>query len=306
MPVPSTSGSFGDLLDPRFQRIFDAELEQLPDMLPTLYNFAPDNGRDSMKWSDVGAFGDFPEFSGSVVYDDVAQGFDVTATHLQFASGFQVDRPLFDDDQYNIMDEKPAGLAEAAVRTRQKHGAEVFNSAFSASSSFYAHTENVALCSNSHTTNADSVSTSTGFDNLVTSALSATAVTAAKIQMWGFRDDRAGKISVSPDELWYPNDLYDIAEEIVGSNKKPDTADNNSNVHEGQYTLRRWEYMTDTNNWFLADSRKRRRMLNWVDRVGLEFAFAEDLDTMVAKWRAYMRYSWAWRKWHFILGAQVS
>src|SRR5262252_1655335 len=112
MPVPSTSTNFGDLLDPRFQRIFNEQTErlQLSDMIPTLYGQPDDNGRADMRWSSVGAFGDFNPFTGNVSYDEVSQGFDVTQTHIEFASGFQVERKLYDDDQYNIMDQRPAGL----------------------------------------------------------------------------------------------------------------------------------------------------------------------------------------------------
>ena len=306
MAVPSTSSNFGDLLDPVFQEIFNDELDMLPDMLPTLFTMPPLGQRgDSTKYSEVGAFDTFDEFTGSVNYDDVSQGYDVTATHLEYASGFQVERKLFDDDRHDIMNEKPSGLADAAVRTRQEHGAEVFNGAFSASSGFYSHSEGVALCSNSHTTTSGA-STSSGFDNLVTSALTHTAVTAARIQARGFRNDRGGRFSVNPDELWYPIDLADQASEIIKSPGRHDSADRTINVHEGNYTGRDWEYLSDTNNWFMMDSRQRKRMLYWLDRTPLEFAFAEDLDTIVAKWRAYMRYSWLWRNWRFVLGAQVS
>ena len=102
MATPAVSESFGDLLDVRFQDIFDNKVEQLPDMLPTLFTFPADNGRSDMRWSQVGAFGDFTEFTGTVNYDDVFQGYDVTATHVEWASGFQVERKLFDDDQRNL------------------------------------------------------------------------------------------------------------------------------------------------------------------------------------------------------------
>ena len=306
MAVPSTSSNFGDLLDPVFQQIFNDELDSLPDMLPTLFTFPPMGQRgDSTKWSDVGAFDTFDEFTGSVNYDDVSQGYDVTATHLEFASGFQVERKLFDDDRHDVMNEKPSGLADAAVRTRQEHGAEVFNGAFSASSGFYSHSEGVALCSNSHTTTSEA-STASGFDNLTTSALTHTAVTAARIQFRGFRGDRAERRSFNPDELWYPVDLYAQADEILKSIGRHDSADRTMNVHQGAYTGRDWEYLSDTNDWYMTDSRNRKKMLYWIDRVGLEFAFAEDLDSIIAKWRAYMRYSWAWRNWRWVLGAQVS
>ncbi len=306
MPNPLSSESFADLLDPRFQRIFDGEYDQLPDMVPTLFEMPPDNGRADMKWSAMGALGDFSEFSSQVAYDSMSQGYDVTQTHIEFASGIQIRRKLFDDEQYNILDRQPRALANSAQRTRQKHAARLFNNAFTNDTKFYSNSEGVALCSNSHTTTAAGASTSAGFDNLVTSALSATAVAAARIQMIDYRDDRANKMSVMPDELWFPPDLYEQAEEIVGSSGKVDTANNNINVHQGAYELHEWTYMADANNWFMCDSRMRKQFLHWVDRIGIEFAMVEDFDTMVAKWRAYMRYSWAFDEWRWITGAQVT
>lgn len=305
MPVPHTSTSFGDLLDPRFERIFFETYRDLPDMIGRLYSMAPDNGRDSMKWSQVGTLGDWGEFEGTVTYDSQSQGYDVTATHVEFASGVQVERKLFDDDQYNIMDQKPMALARSAFRTRQKHAARIFNNAFSIDNLFYSHSEGVALCSNSHTTES-SASTSTGFDNLTTSSLTATAVAAARIAMVDFRGDRAERITVVPDELWYPPNLYEQAYEIISASGKVDTDLNNPNVHQGQYTGYEWNYLTDANNWFLCDGMMRREHLHWVDRIPMEFAMAEELDTIIAKWRGYMRYSMAYSDWRWINGAQVS
>jgi len=308
MPVPHTTGSFGDLLDPRFQKIFRERFDkaQLNDMLPILFSFPPDNGREDMRWSDVGAFGDIPQFTGQVNYDSQTQGFDTTATHIEFASGMQVERRLFEYDQYNIMDQRPAGLATALVRTRQTHGARLFTLGFSVDTFFYNNSENVALFSNSHTTNAAGVSTANGFDNLATAALSATALSAARIQMVGFRDDRANRISIVPDEIWIPPDLYEIAFEIVASMGKVDTAQNNRNVHEGAYRVVEWNYLADANDWFLLDSSLKQDMVFWIDSIPQEFAFAEDLDTLIAKWRLYTAYSNAWTDWRWGLGSQVS
>jgi len=305
MAVPHASGAFGDLLDPRFQKIFFERFNELPDMLGELFSFEPTNGRNDMRWSQVGTLGDFEQFSGTVTYDSMSQGYDTTSTPLEFASGVQVERALFDDDQYSIMDQRPRALATAAQRTRQKHGARVFNNSFSVDNFFYNNTEAVALCSNSHTTTSGA-STASGFDNLNTSALSATSVAANRIQMVGFRGDRAERISVVPDELIIPPDLFEEAFEIVSSQGKVDTANNNRNVHEGRYRIVEWNYLPDANNWWQTDSTMRRDSLMWVDRIPLEFAFAEDLDTIVAKWRAYTRYANAVIDWRWVLGNQVS
>lgn len=305
MAVPHVSTNFGDLLDPRFQAIAHDRFNQLPDMLPMLFTFPPDNGRADMRWSQVSGYDDVPEFTGTVLYQDASQGFDTLATHVEFASGIQVERKLFDDDQYNIMDLRPRGLATAAQRTRQKHAARLFNNAFSIDNKFSNMSEGVAMCSDSHTTTTGA-STAAGFDNLGTAPLSATAVSAARIQMVGYRGMQADPIQVVPDELWIPPDLFEKAYEIVASMGKLETANNNRNVHEGAYNIHEWNYITDSNNWFMADSAERAESVHWIDRVAMEFAFAEDLDTLIAKWRLYMRYSWAWIDWRWILGSQVS
>ena len=100
--------------------------------------------------------------------------------------------------------------------------------------------------------------------------------------------------------------ISEEAYEIINASGKVDTDFNNPNVHQGQYKGIEWQYLTDTNNWFMMDSVARSQMLHWVDRVPLEFAFIEDFDTLVGKWRGYTRYANAWTDWRFILGASVA
>lgn len=308
MPTPSTSSNFGDLLDPRFQKLFNERYKALPDMLGRFFNMvsgADAPTKDTYRTSQVGTLGDIPEFTGTVVYDDSAQGYDGIITPKEYASGYQIERKLFDDDLYGVMDSKPKALATAYQRTRQKHGAQLFNNAFSVDSTWNNFTENVALCSNSHTTTSGA-STASGFDNLATSALSAVALVAARISMINFRGDRAERISVVPSMILIPPDLYEQAYEIVESEGKPETANNNANVHQGRYTVVEWIYLDDVNNWFLIDETAMKDALTWVDRVSSEFAMVEDFDTFVAKWRMYARYGHGHNDWRWILGHQVS
>lgn len=305
MPVPHQSTSFADLLDPRFQRIFDEEYQQLESMLSMLYTMVPHNGRNNMMWSSVGTLPDFTPFRGLIDYGSQNQGYDVTATYEHFSRGIQIERTLFKDDQYNVMDQRPRALAAAAARTREKHAARMLNMAFSVDTYFYDHSEGVALVSDSHTTTSGA-STASGFDNKGTADLSAAAVQAARIQMRGFRGDQAELISITPDELWHPPGLEEAAYEIIATSGKVDTMLNNRNISQGRYTAHDWDYLTDANNWFMVDSSMKRNSVFWVDREELEFGAVEDFDTMVAKFRAYMRYANAYTDWRWIYGSEVS
>jgi hypothetical protein len=298
--------NFADLLDPRFQKIFDEAYGQMPDKIGTFYNTVTAK-LYTERFSSVGTLPDAVQFTGLINYADVSQGYDTSVTPLEFNRGFQVQRRLFDTDQYNIMDSKPKALAQSMWRTRQTYGARPFNSAFSVDSFFATNTENVAMCSNSHTTTSGA-STASGFDNLVTTSLTATSLAAARKQFVGYRGDQAEPIPTSPDTILVHPDQYDIAYEIMGSAGKPGTANNDANVHYGQYEVIEWiGYLTDSNNWFLLDKSAMKSWgLVWMEPVSPEFAFVEDFDSLIGKWRVYSVFGNAWLNWRFVLGASVS
>src|SRR3990167_874076 len=308
MPVPARSTSFPDILDPRFAKVFNNRYKELDDEIRSFYTVvdgASAPTKDTYRTSQLGTFGDMSEFTGSITYDDVSEGYDGTITPKEYSSGFQIERKLFDDALYGIMDAKPKGLATAYARTRQRHAAAVFNNMFSVDTTWNNFTENVALCSNSHTTRSGA-STADGFDNLTTAALSAVSVSAARLQLVNFRGDRAERIGVMPSMLLYPPDLYQTAWEIVKSMGWPENANNAANVHEGAYTLKEWKYLIDTNNWAMIDATLMKDSLTWVERVGSEFGMIEDFDTLIGKWRLYCRYGHGHNDWRWILGSQVA
>lgn len=299
------SANWADALDPRFIEIFDDEYTNVPDFLEKFYPIK--QGKlQTERYSMAGALPDMGQFTGSVTYSDASQGYDSLFTPLEFAQGIQVERRLVDDDQHDIIMNKPKALAQTVRRRRETDAARFLNNMFSVDTFFYENSEGVALCSNSHTTTSGA-STATGFDNYVTTAMSATAVQAARIQMLKHRNDQGQVISINPDMLVYPIDLEEIAYEITKSQGKVDQATNNVNFNEGRYKLASWIRFTDTNNWAMVDLQLMKSWgLQWIDRVKGEFAMVEDFDTIVGKWRAYCRWAGGHKDWRWITGAEVS
>lgn len=303
--VPMRSENFPDLLNPTFERLFNEEYDQHEDYIPYIFDSVTHNGRDRMSYSSLSSLADFDEFDGSIRYQSQAQGYDITMIFREFVSGTMLERKLFDDDQYHAFEDTPKALAAAAARTRQKHAARIFNNAFSNDTYFYQNSEQLALCSNSHTTTTGA-STAEGFDNLHTGELSAVSVQTMRNMMVELRGPIAEKITIKPDELWFPTGKQEIAFEIINSAGKLNTANNNVNVHQGRFTGREWTYLTDTDNFFLCSSPLRRQACKWSDRIPLEKGFVEDFDTMTSKYRAYMRYAYLFRDWRWIVGSQVA
>ena len=308
MATPLTSGGFGDLLEPGLAKVFHDRVKEIPQMVPTLFGMGTE-ATSYYKTSSVGAFGDFTDFdtSGTVVYDDFAQGYDVKIEFKQFVSGFQIERKLYDDELYGISNKQPAMLATSAVRTKEKHGMGVFNNAFSGSGSIsgiLTNSEALSLCNSAHTSTASEGYTNQS--NTGTTALSATSVEATRRLMAAMTDDRGNLITLNPDLLIVPRALEEKAWQIIASKGEVDGAENNANFHYGKYKLAVCDRLTDSNNWFFVDSVMMKDMLHWIDRVPLEFGQETSFDTFIAKFRAYMRYGYGWDDWRWVYGHLVS
>jgi len=308
MATPLVSESFADILEPGLRTIFTNRYKELPQMVPTLFNMGT-SSTSYEKTSSLGAFGDFEDFdtSGQVTYDDLSQGYDVKIESKQFTSGFQVERKLYDDDLYGVINKKPAQLAISAVRTREKHGASIFNNAFSGSgtiSGILTNSEGLSLCNSAHTSTASSGYTNQS--NTGTTALSATSIEATRRLMAAFTDDRGNIITTSPDLLIVPRALEEKAWQIIASKGEVESAENNANFHYGKYKLAVWDRLSDSNNWFFCDSALMKTMLEWYDRIPLEFGQETSFDTFIAKFRAYMRYGYGWNDWKWLFGHNVT
>ena len=304
--------NFIDALDPRFLRIEYQAYSEIPDQVGNIFFMDPGSGQASERYSQEGTLGELSAFTGTVSYDDSFEGYRAIITPSEKAGGIQIERKLMENVQSNLfkLEQKPRSLGSSAYRTRQVDAARLFNNAFSNDTTWLTHSEGVPLCSNSHTTRSGD-STANGFDNLVTSALSSTALTAAVIQMRQYRGDRAERISIMPDEVLYPVDLYGRAHEIFESEGVPEDVINASNVHyKGFKSLvpNGWNYLTNTANWFLIDSSQRKNGFGpiWIDKVKNEFAFVEDIDTLMGKWRIYFYYGHGYLDWRWILGSDVT
>jgi len=122
-----------------------------------------------------------------------------------------------------------------------------------------------------------------------------------------FRDDRGKKIPIMPDTLLVHPNKYAEAFEIIGSEKKSSDASNAANVHQGQYKVVEWKFLSNTNDWALIDSSLMKRWgLEWSDKVKQEFSRTEDFDRIIAKWRTYAIWTWMWQNWRFFVYSAVS
>lgn len=305
MAVPLVSANFADVLDSRFREVSMGTYEKGESFIPKVFGMVTSD-KDTERYSQLTPMGKFQTFTGAVSYDGIDQGYDVVATHVEKALAVQIQRKLYDDAQFDVIDDQFSALGQSAFKTHEDDAAQFFNGAFSTTNSFYVHSEGVATCSSSHTCPRSGVSTTTGFSNYGTTELTPTSLTAAIIQFRQFKDDAGDMIDYEPNEIIFPVNLADRVEEILGTPEGLDDANKNKNVHYNRMRQICLPRLSDTNDWFLTNAELRAKNLLWLWRVKLELAKMEGFDNIIAKSRGYMRYSYLRRDWRFIYGASVS
>lgn len=293
--------NFGDLLDSRIRKIFDTEYEEnvQESMIPMLFGMQSSN-RSYEIVSGVGGLGDLQDFDGQISYDSVSQLYDKTFTFPEKALGIKVERKLYDDDLFGVIDQRPRSMALSSARTREKTAAAMWNRAFVGTDG----PDSLSLCNSSHPLGPDNATT---WDNSGTSALSPTSVEATRrIGMQSILNDRGELLSVNYDTILCSVYNEEIAYEIINSTGKVDTADNNPNFHKGRYKLAVWPRLTSPNNWFMIDSRLAKMFILWWDRVKDGVKMDRDTDSLVAKWYVYERYTCGWADARPVYGHTVS
>lgn len=310
---------WGNLLTPGLRKIFHARMRQREELFKRAQVFPIDTSQrqfeDFQGVGEVGTAG-FNEFAktGRVPYDEFELGWKTRLEHRRFAQGIVIERELIDDNLYadagipKSITGKVTKLADAAAVHREKSAASLFTNAFTdsgvdAEGFPIAGADSVGLCSTAHPATPTNSSTQT---NEGTLSLTGGNLTTTALLMREFTDDRGELINVHPDTLLVPPELEETALQIVGTDRVLGSNNNDININKGRYNVVAWDYLTDSNAWFVIDSMLKSEHLVWLDRIAPEFAMTEDFDTLQGKWRGYYRYSRGFDAWQWIYGQNPS
>jgi hypothetical protein len=301
------SSQFVRLLDNRLRQVGENVYKELPSMIPVLFGVMASQSAWE-EFYNVGAVPDIPEFNGKMSPLSVSPGYHTKIEPKEYGAMIEIERKLIDDKKYAVLDNMSGGLMTAAQRTQEKLAVRPFVNAFSSAFDFMVSEEGEALCSSSHGTKSGA-STTSGFDNAGTTALSKTSMAATRILMKQFRNDIGERIEVGNNlAVITPDNLADLANEIVGTPAGYDTAAMDKNMEFGRTKvipyLRLDDY--DTNNWFMVDLDMMKKALIWINRIKPEVAVTGDFSTL-AKWISiYFRVAYGFIDWRWCYGHQVS
>lgn len=294
-----TQANWPSIVQRDLSEVFLEQYKDFNSMLPYLFKLV--EAQQGTEYDlEVGDIGEVPEFQGSISFDESKEGYKKSISEVEYALGLKVQRRLLRNDLYDVVRNQVGLLASAFRQKKEQIGASIFNNAFST-----VHTvgDGLSLCSTAHTSKVGGSNQS----NSGTSAFSAANLEATRINMVKFRTNRDNIMSVVPDLLLIPTDLHESAYEVLNSYGKVETANNNRNFHYGRYNLAVWDnFLTDTNNWFLIDSKMMKRYLKLRMWERVQFFRSGEFDTITQKFAGYMSCNVSSVEWRWVYGHAVS
>lgn len=298
--MPQISANFRQLteLDPVLREVFFLQYQAIPERGSAFIGELTSSKGAEFDLR-VGSFGDPEDFDlvGQVPYDEAQADYQITYRHKKYSKGFTITQDMLDDNQYSGILDRAANMGTAFSRFVQKQQASILNNAFTAAAT--AGYDSVALCSASH---PRSQSDATTVSNTNTLALNSANLETAIQAMSALGDDRGEEISIMPNLLIVPRGLRKTAFELTQSELTPESAENAANVHRGLQFMT-WEYLTDSNNWFLVDTTLAKRFMKWYWRKRPVFDAENDFDKDARKFRGLTRFSFGWSDWRWIYGS---
>ena len=291
--------NFAALMAPGLRTVFFSRYNEKAPQYELLFNINKSNRAFEVNQGVTG-FGLVPEKpeGRGIQFDDPIQGYNNTYQHLTYALGYRLSEESYEDDQYSILGPKMSKqLGKSCSVTREIQAAGIFNNGFGD-----VGPDGVSLFNSAHPLEGGGT---TGNRPIIPTALSQTALQTALTSFRRSVDGRGLLIQLQPKYLVVPPELEFYARELIGSQLKPDSINNNINAVQGSLDIVVMDYLTSANTWFLA-SDKQDHSLQWFDRRAISFKDSTDWDTGDAKYKVDWRSSNGYDDWHGVFGSPGS
>jgi len=238
---------YGSSMLPVLEELFRFELEQHPSRREALFKVVA-HDRDIWQSSELHDLDLFSEVAEGAEYSfkRPKQGASKTLSMVKFGLGFSISEEMVEDGKFDMIADMVKKLAKSAKESQEIQAMNIFNNGFSSEVT----ADGLSVFNAAHT-----LPSGGSYRNqlAVASDLSQTALDTAladfETQFVGdsgiIYNQRPRVLLVHPSQKRY-------AMELVGSDGKPDTADNNLNAFKmDELVVISSPHLTDTDAWFL-------------------------------------------------------
>jgi hypothetical protein len=299
--MATTTGGFATLLAPGLFRVLFNEIDQQPNQWMGVFNIDTSERayEEDTKVAGLGSMISKPEGTATT-FDDPLIGSIVRYTHASYGLGWRVTREMWDDDLYKIMQQMPREVGRAAAYKIEIDAWSILNNAFNAA---FIGLDGLPLIHTAHPrldgggTAANRPTPDVDF--------SYTAFQAAMDHFNTMVDDRGRPLVIRPSLLIIDPTFKWAAKEILQSEYKPLTSNNEINPLKGELDENGFltcRYLTDPDSWFML-APKGTHDLNFWWRTRPETAEADDFLSGDALYKVFARYSKGFSEWRGVYGS---
>ncbi len=297
--MATSTGTLASLLAPGLRKVYYDRLKDLPNEWTQIFNVETSKRayEEDQVIAGLGLAQQKPE-GQSIIYADPQEGGRVRYTHTSWGLGFRVTKEMYDDDLYGVMKKMARSLARAAEKRIEYIAFSVLNNAWDPN---FAGADGQPLCSTAHPLVKGGTYANTP---AIQADLSVAALQAACINFENTPDEEGIIVGIKPKLLVVGPDNRFIAREILGSDYKPYTSDNEINaLKDLDLQVVVVHYLTDPDAWYLL-APKGEHDLNFFWRYKPDFKEADDFDTRDAKFSTFFRCSVGFTDWRGVYGSQ--
>ncbi len=299
MPGIAVTGGFSQLISKDYEEVFYDSYMRHEDEYSKI---AKVDSHDSnyIQKGEITGLGAMQEISegGATPYESPEQGNSKTVYFTNYALGFAITQNMWDDDLTGHLKDIPRELGKSAAYTKELEYFDMFNNAFN--TTYRSGIDGKALCANDHST----IDGSATIDNLTTSSLSQTSLETALDYFDGLVNEKNIPIKVVPKYLVIPYQLRWVAKEILQSDYKPYSADNEINtLKDSGLQVVIGHYLTSSIDWFVLGED---HDLCFITRKPLAFQNMDDFNTGNALFKASMRFTTDFWNYRGVYGANAT
>ncbi len=290
------TGNFGELLEPGLALIYGDTYKSYPEEYSKIFTVKTSTKHTEHTLSMTG-FGLMPVKAqgAGVTYDTAIQGYKQSLSHTVYGLGFIVTLEMFEDDMYNKINALPTALARSGSRTVEIIASNVLNRAFNSS---YTGADTKEMCATDHPL----IGGGNQANELSNSAdLSMTSLEQAIIDISALTDDRGLLLAAQPKQLIIPPSLEWTAQQLLKSDKDPESNFNAINPAKGvmPYTVN--HSLTDPDAWFIQTDIQNGLVFYWHRRPVL--TKDNDTESDNAKFKSTMRFVCGWDDYRSVFGS---
>jgi len=218
------------------------------------------------------------------------QGFTKEYTTITYRLGVKAMKSLSEQELFPYARQAVGGLMDSAKLMYEYSFADIVNQAVTATG--YDGADGVSLANASHPHERRQTGVWSNLE--VPSALSHTTFSTARTSIRGRTDEFGNVMTMRATQLVVPPALEETANVIMASELQSGSSLNNKNVLKGSVEVVVWDYLTDTNAWFLVGNIKEdKRGLLFGDEVPASIAPMSGADVATdVQWaeRVRLRY----------------